>query len=93
MNKLTEEQVITECLETLNSRPIVENKETWVLRYNGKIIKLSSGKSSWNKRHHAIAAFRNQISWRFSEYENGWKPEDVVKLLIKKGILVLEQVY
>ena len=85
--KLTEEEVLDKVIDLIEQYPSVNEPETYVLKYNGKILRLLSGKSSWKKKHHAINAFTNSIYGWFYHYRHGWTPSDVTKLLIEKGIL------
>lgn len=38
------------------------NKEAWIIEINGLRFVTSKGKSVWKKRHHAAAAFNNEVA-------------------------------
>lgn len=39
----------------------VNKKKTCVIKINGNVVKMHSGKSAWGCRAHAVAALKNQI--------------------------------
>lgn len=65
----------------------IYDKETWVIIYNGELLRLTSGKSSWAKRNHATSALTNEMYGMFIKYRDGWEPGEVTKLLQEKGII------
>lgn len=91
MSKLTEKEVLNISLEVLNNLQNKAEIQTWVIKYNDKILILPSGKSSWRRKNHATSAFTNSICGLFYKYGGGWGPGEVTKLLIEKKIIKIEQ--
>lgn len=65
----------------------------WVILYQGKPLKMRSGKSSWQKKNHATAALSNHLYGKFNKYTSGWSPGEVTKLLQEKGIIEVKQLF
>jgi len=86
------EEVIRKSIEILDTLESKNSSDAYVLKYKGRIIKLSSGKSLWSKKNHATSAFTNEIYYKFHKYQDGWSAGEVTKLLLEKGILTLEKV-
>ena len=90
MNKLSEQEVINNSISFLDRLEESNSNTVWVIKYNNKLLKLYSGKSSWKKQHHAISAFHNAIGCYM--YNTGdWSINKITKLLIKEGIIKIEQ--
>lgn len=72
--------------------------ESWVIRRNGKIVKLRNGKMIWKRKNHAGAALTNAIDMMYT-YKDldklrillGLNSHDSLgKYMIEKGIVVIE---
>lgn len=72
--------------------------ESWVIRRNGKIVKLRNGKMIWKKKNHAGSALTNAIDMMYT-YKDldklrqflGLNSRDSLgKYMIDKGIVVIE---
>lgn len=79
-----------------------EQVSCWVIVYNGKFLKMPSGKNSWEKEGHARNAFHNAIKtyvcdnsrgsftvgWnKFCEGFLGMRPTEVLDYCIKNNIV------
>jgi len=90
-NRLTEEEVLDRAVEVLDSLNERKSNTVWVIKYNNKILKLRSGKSSWRLKNHANSALTNALYGYYNRYRNGWEPGEVTKLLQEKGIITIEE--
>jgi hypothetical protein len=86
------DEIIEKAIKILDALESKNSSEAYVLKYKGKILKLSSGKSLWSRKNHATSAFTNEIYLKFHKYKDGWTQGEVTKLLLEKGILTLEKV-
>ena len=50
-----------EYLQEKMNNSIIETTPGWIIKYKGKQIRLLSGKTVWNKKHHAKAALINHV--------------------------------
>lgn len=72
--------------------------ESWVIRRNGKIVKLRNGKMIWKKQNHAGAALTNAINEMYYYKELNKLKEDLGlsrrdslgEYLREKGIVKIE---
>lgn len=87
------DEVIKKVTVRLENLSTVQTKELYCLKYKGKMLKLSSGKSSWNKKGHAVSAFTNEINQMFDKRRDGWEASEVTKLLIADNILTVQKLY
>lgn len=46
--------------------------KTWVIKWNGRIIRTSSGKSSWRQKQHASSALTNHLAGHWWGWTGGW---------------------
>ncbi len=90
-NRLTEQEVLDKAIRELDSLNERKSNTVWVIKYNNKILKLKSGKSSWRLKNHASSALTNALYGNFSKYRNGWGSGEVTKLLQEKGIITIEE--
>lgn len=74
--------------------------ESWVIRRNGKVIRLPNGKSIWRRKNHAGAALTNYVS-NIDSYDRmkelrkdlGLDRNDSLgQYLLEKGIVTIEKI-
>jgi hypothetical protein len=87
-NKLSEEEVIDQAVNYLIPHA---GTNPWVILFEGKPLKVYSGKSSWKRKNHAASALSNHFYGTFTKYRDGWEPGEVTKLLQEKGIIEIKQ--
>jgi len=58
--------------------------KAFVIRYNGKNVKVFSGKSSWRLVHHAKRALLNHFHELETRYKYGWPMTGYIGILDKK---------
>jgi hypothetical protein len=74
---------LAECIDHLETATeryswdinVFHETNAWIVLVDGKRVRLSSGKSLWNKRGHAKSALRNQLG-NFSPFHPGDKAID-----------------
>ena len=73
--KINSKQEIEEYFLKLRLNKEPNKRENWGIFVNGERIRLSNGKSVWNKKNHASSAMRNEIdrwikpNW-YSDYKS-----------------------
>jgi len=89
--KLSKDEIIAKVLDTFSFKDKVKINETWVIKFEDRIIRMPSGKSSWKAENHASSAFTNSICYLFSKYREGISASEVTKLLREEGIIKIEK--